>query len=128
MKKLFAAALALSLLGSSAAFAHGDRGYGWREHRRDDNGVALAAGLGIAALAIIAATSQPGPSYAADSYYGYGGGYYPYGSYVPTAGYGAQVYINGSDGYGRGYGEHDGWRGYAGHAGWWGHGDRDGRR
>ncbi|MDE2464017.1 MAG: hypothetical protein KGO02_09930 [Alphaproteobacteria bacterium] len=128
MKKLFAAALALSLLGSTAAFAHGDRGYGWREHRSDGNGVALAAGLGIAALAIIAATSHSGPSYPADSYYGYGGGYYPYGSYAPAASYGAQIYVNGSGGYGRGYGDHDGWRGYDDHASRWRHEDRDGRR
>ena len=117
MKKLFAAALALSLLGPTVAFAHGDGGYGWRDNRRDDGGVALAAGLGIAALAVIAATSQPGPSYPAGGYAGYGG-YYPYGGYVPAAGYGAQFYVNSPGAY---Y-DHNGWRGYG--DGWHGHGDR----
>ena len=117
MKKLFAAALALSLLGPTAAFAHGDGGYGWREHRGDGGGVALAAGLGVAALAIIAATSNPGPSYPAENYAGYGG-YYPYGTYVPNASYGSQYYVNGP----RGDYDHNDWSGYG--DGWYGYGDR----
>ena len=117
MKKLFAAALALSLLGPTVAFAHGDGGYGWREHRDDGNGVALAAGLGIAALAVIAATSNSEPRYPADGYASYGG-YYPYGTYAPAAGYGAQIYVNGPGGY---Y-DHDGWRRYGND--WHGDGDR----
>lgn len=77
MKKLLSAALVLSLLGSSAAFAapyghgnfggrgnyggHGDfggrRDFGHSDHRGGNDG-ALIAGVGLFALAAILATSQ----------------------------------------------------------------------
>ena len=55
MKKIICAALALTLLGSTAAEAHGWHG-GWHGHHgRGD--VALGFGLGFLALGIIAAES-----------------------------------------------------------------------
>jgi hypothetical protein len=107
MKRLVCAALALSLIGSTAAvaqpygrsggwggYSHQDRG----DYRRGDNGAGLAIGLGVGlfALAAIAASQHHDRDY--DRYdnrgYGYGGSYYGQGGYTPSD----------SGGYGGGYG------------------------
>jgi hypothetical protein len=101
MKRLICAALALSLIGSTAAFAHDNEeswgGYSQQDrgdYRRGDNGAGLAIGLGVGlfALAAIAASQHHdqydngGYGYGGDNYYGrgaygssYGGGYGSYG-------------------------------------------------
>lgn len=79
LKRLVCAALALSLMGVTAASArpwsggrHYDRGshysydhHGWRGHRDNGAGVALGVGLGLFALAAIASQND-------DRYYDYG--------------------------------------------------------
>ena len=64
MKRLISAALALSLLGATAASAapvnHGTQ-IQYRDsyrHRGDDNGAAIAAGIGFVALAAILASQN----------------------------------------------------------------------
>jgi hypothetical protein len=112
MKRLISVALALSLLGSSAAFArdsgrdwHGSYGhsapyrggYGYRDH---NNGAAAAVGLGILALGVFGAlAAQNNNQYDRDYYappprYNYGYSNYGY-SYGPNYGY------SGSYSYGR---------------------------
>jgi hypothetical protein len=96
LKRLVCAALALSLLGATAASArpwsgsrHYDRGshysyshHGWRGHRDNGAGVALGIGLGLFALAAIASQNDdryydygppppPPPAYRGGYYYGY---------------------------------------------------------
>jgi hypothetical protein len=67
MKRLICAALALSMLGATAASAqpcrHGGYGYGggWRRH--DDTGALVGLGLGLFALGVIAAASNHDRSY-----------------------------------------------------------------
>jgi hypothetical protein len=121
MKRVVCAALALSLIGSTAAFAHdneGSRGgYSQQDrgdYRRGDNGAGLAIGLGVGlfALAAIAASQHHDRGY--DRYdnsgYGYGGNYYGrgYGSgYDGGYGsYGRDGYDNYPRSYGGGYGGH----------------------
>ena len=67
MKRILSAALALTLLGTTAASAHGwDRGGyggyggygGGYHHRNGGDGAALGFGLGILALGLIAAQSS----------------------------------------------------------------------
>ena len=63
MKRIVCAALALTLLGSTAASArdwgHGGGGYGGGyRHHHGDGGAVLGFGLGILALGIIAAESD----------------------------------------------------------------------
>ncbi|HKU64535.1 MAG TPA: hypothetical protein VJQ06_05710 [Rhizomicrobium sp.] len=85
MKRLISAALALTLLGTSAAVADpwGRHGGGWRGHgyhergyRHGDNGAGLAIGLGIGlfALAAIAASQHDEDRYDRRGY-GYDNGY-----------------------------------------------------
>ena len=93
MKRFISAALALTLLGTSAAVAdpwgrrggHYDRGY-----RHGDNGAGLAIGLGIGlfALAAIAASQHHDEDRYDRRAYGYDNGY--------------------DNGYGRGYGGYRG--------------------
>lgn len=95
MKKLIAAVLALTLLGSAAASAQpfrgnngSDRGYhdnyrgyqgGYRGDRHGNNGAALIGlGIGLFALAAIASShSQPDPYYQPDYRAGYQPDYQP---------------------------------------------------
>ena len=61
MKRLICAAIALTMLGATAASAqpyrHGGYGYGgW--HRHDDTGALVGLGLGLFALGAIAAASD----------------------------------------------------------------------
>ncbi len=60
-KRIVCAALALALLGSTAASAHerdhGGYGRGFRHHHHGGEGLALGLGLGILALGVIAAQS-----------------------------------------------------------------------
>ena len=90
MKRLISAALALTLLGTSAAVADpwGRHGGGWRDHgrydrgyRHGDNGAGLAIGLGVGLFALAAiAASQHNDRY--DDRYGYDNGYgQNYGGY-----------------------------------------------
>lgn len=69
MKRLISATLALSLLGGSAAMAapyeqdgHGyHNNYGYRDRsydRHDNDGAAIVAGVGIAALAVMLASQH----------------------------------------------------------------------
>ena len=61
MKRLISAALALSLLGATAAQAfpaHGGFDYRDRSWRHHDDGGAIAAGIGLFALAAILASQQ----------------------------------------------------------------------
>ena len=98
MKRLISAALALTLLGTSAAVADpwGRHGGGWgghgrydRGYRHGDNGAGLAIGLGIGlfALAAIAASQHDedrydNRGYGYDNRYGYDNGYgRSYGGY-----------------------------------------------
>ena len=92
MKRLISAALALTLIGSTAAVAdpYGHRG-GWgggrghydRGYRHGDNGAGLAIGLGVGlfALAAIAASQHDEDRYDNRAYgydnraYGYDNGY-----------------------------------------------------
>jgi hypothetical protein len=84
MKRLISAALALTLIGSTAAVAdpYGHRG-GWgggrgnydRGYRHGDNGAGLAIGLGVGLFALAAiAASQHNDRYD-DRYRGYDNGY-----------------------------------------------------
>lgn len=73
MKKLIAATLALTLLGSSAALADGYRGH--------DNRGAFVAGVGLTALALIALSQSDRDRYEARGYY-----YAPNGYYYRTRG------------------------------------------
>ncbi len=84
MKRLVSAALALTLIGTTAAVAQ-PYGYGNRwgsshqyrgDYRRGDNGAGLAIGLGVGlfALAAIAASQHHDRDYGYDNR-GYGGGY-----------------------------------------------------
>jgi len=121
MKRLVCAALALSLIGSTAAIAHDNEG-SWGgysqqdrgDYRRGDNGAGLAIGLGVGlfALAAIAASQHHDGGY--DRYdnrgYGYGGGYGSYG----RGGY-DNYRRGGYSNYSRGaYGSN----GYGGYGGW----------
>ena len=125
MKTIVCAALALSLIGSTAALAdpydHGNRWDGYShqdrgDYRRRDNGAGLAIGLGVGlfALAAIAASQHHDRSY--DSYdnsgYGYGGS-----NYYDQSGYGSG-YAGGYGSYGRGYNNYGpgGYNNYSGEA------------
>ena len=104
MKRLMSAALALSLLGGSAAVAapydHGGRGsygnqgyyssYSERE-RRNDDGTAIVAGVGILALAAILASQHHNHDgrYDRDGGRGYdNGGHRGYDNNYDRGGYG----------------------------------------
>jgi hypothetical protein len=80
MKRLISIGLALSLLGSSAAFAHdsGRDSHGSYSHSapyrggygyRDNNGAAAAVGLGILALGVFGALAAQNNSHYDRSYY-----------------------------------------------------------
>ena len=125
MKRLVCAALALSLIGSTAAIAHENEG-NWggyaqqdgRDYHRGDNGAGLAIGLGVGLFALAAiAASQHNDRYDNGSY-GYGGNYYGREAY-------GSGYDGGYDSYGRGgydnyrhggYG--GGYGGYRAYGGW----------
>src|SRR5882757_7862764 len=96
MKRLVCAALALSLIGSTAAGAQPygrSGGWGGYSHNRGDNGAGLAIGLGVGlfALAAIAASQHHDRDYDRYDNRGYG-----YGNYHGHNGYGG--------GYGSSYG------------------------
>ncbi|MGZ5921443.1 MAG: hypothetical protein ACXWLJ_01985 [Rhizomicrobium sp.] len=105
MKRLISAALALSLLGATAASAAPAYGtqvqYRSERHRGGDNGAAIAAGIGFVALAAILASQNNHRDYDRDDWgrrdrgydRDYDGGY--------DRGYG---YGNSYQGYNRGYG------------------------
>lgn len=107
MKRLIAATLALTLMGSTAAMARGWHGY--HHHGHDGAGAALALGLGIATLGIIAAANSH------DRYYDRDYGYYappppPPGYYRYRGYYGPGYYDRGYYGpgyYGPGYYDDD---------------------
>src|SRR6185437_5838324 len=101
MKRVLAASLALSLLGTTAAQAdswHGGWGHHGHSFGHGGGGLALGIGLGILGLGLLASSSHR--HYYDDGYYGgpppggpgYGGGYpgdYGYGpGYAPGNGYG----------------------------------------
>jgi len=70
MKRIVCAALALTLLGTTAAQAHGWHGGGYGWHRGHGGDVALGFGLGFLALGIIAAESAHERHYRdRDAYY-----------------------------------------------------------
>ena len=85
MKRLISAALVLTILGSTAAVAdpRGRHGGGWRSHghydrgyRHGDNGAGLAIGLGVGLFALAAiAASQNNDRYDDRGAYGYDNGY-----------------------------------------------------
>ena len=93
MKRLLSIVLALSLVGTSAAFAkghgsgpqHGRYAYGYSGHHRGGNNAAAAVGFGLLALGVIGIiASQQNRNYDRGYYapapaYGYGGGYGGYG-------------------------------------------------
>ena len=91
MKRLVSAALALTLIGSTAAVAdpygHGRSGgysNSYRgDYRRGDNGAGLAIGLGVGlfALAALAASQHHDYDRYDDRGYGYGNSNYAYGRY-----------------------------------------------
>jgi hypothetical protein len=104
MKRILSIGLALSLLGSSAAFAHdsardgrGSYGHsapyrgGYAHRDRDNNGAAAAVGLGILALGVFGALAAQNNSHYDRDYYApppsYGYGNYGY-SYGPSYGAG----------------------------------------
>jgi hypothetical protein len=89
MKRLICAALALSMLGATAAAAQpyhrGGYGYAGGWHRHDNTGALIGLGLGLFALGAIAAASDrdryydryeygppppPPPTYYGPAYYG----------------------------------------------------------
>jgi hypothetical protein len=80
MKRFLSAALAFSLIGSTAAFAdpyghghgygYGDRDYRYRRH--NDNGAAIVAGLGVLTLAAVLASQH----HDRDGWYDRDPGYY----------------------------------------------------
>ena len=120
-KGLIAGTLALSLIGATAATAapayRGTpvqyRSDNYR-HRGDDNGAAVAAGIGFIALAAILASQNNHRDYDRDgwSYRDQGRGYdNSYGGYDRGYGYG-----NGYGNYGRGYG--NGYNNNYGNRGW----------
>lgn len=84
MKRLIAATVALTMLGSTAAMAHDYRGYRGhdrydrysRHHHHSDVGPAIAVGLGVAALAIIASSQSDHHRYERRGYYSGRNGYY----------------------------------------------------
>ena len=107
MKRLISAALALSLLGATAASAAPAYGtqvqYRSERHRGNDNGAAIAAGIGFVALAAILASQNNHRDYDRDDWgrrdrdddrgygnYGYGNSYQGY-----NRGYGNGYYNNG---------------------------------
>jgi opacity protein-like surface antigen len=103
MKRLISAALALSLLGATAASAapvnHATQvQYRSERHRGGDNGAAIAAGIGFVALAAILASQNNHRDYDRDDWgrrdddrgYGYGNSYQGY-----NRGYGNGYYNNG---------------------------------
>ena len=111
MKRLLSIALALTLMGTSVAVAHGYQGGGYRDryngysapyrggygYRDRSNNTAAAVGVGILALGLFAAlASQHNSDPYASGYYAPPPPRYGYGGYDP--GYGA------SPGYGYGYG------------------------
>jgi hypothetical protein len=80
MKRIIAAVTVFLLLGSSAAMAggwHGHRGYHGYEHRGGvDAGPWVAAGLGVAILAIIASQNRDRDYYDRGGYYDNDRAYY----------------------------------------------------
>lgn len=83
MKRLIAATVALTMLGSTAAMAHDYRGHRghdrydhYSRHHHSDVGPAIAVGLGVAALAIIASSQSDHHRYERRSYYRAPNGYY----------------------------------------------------
>ena len=87
MKRLISAALVLTVLGSTAAVAdpRGRHGGGWRSHghydrgyRHGDNGAGLAIGLGVGLFALAAIAASRNNDRYDDRYdrgYGYDNGY-----------------------------------------------------
>jgi Ni/Co efflux regulator RcnB len=107
MKRLLSAALAFSLIGSTAAFAdpyghaygYGNHGYGnygysdrdYRYRRHNDNGGAIVFGLGVLTLAAVLASQHHEHDgwYDRDrGYYRGDDGYYRDGNYRDYNGYG----------------------------------------
>lgn len=80
MKALIATTVALTMLGSTAAMAHDYRGQrynGYRHHKHhSDIGPAIAVGLGVAALAMIATSHSDRDRYERRGYYRASNGYY----------------------------------------------------
>jgi hypothetical protein len=116
MKRLIGAALALSLLGAtaaSAAPAHGAlqqvdyRDHSYR-HRDNGNGAAVAAGIGFLALAAILASQN---NHDHDGWYRHDRdyGYRPYDQGYGDRGYGYHSYDNRGYGYSNSYGGYRGW-------------------
>jgi len=107
MKRLLSIVLALSLVGTSAAFAkgpgygpqHGGYAYGYSGHHRGSNNAAAAVGFGLLALGVIGII-------ASQQNRNYDRGYY---APVPAYGYGGYGYqgspytYNGYNGSGYGY-------------------------
>ena len=115
MKRLVSAALALSLLGTTAAVAapYGNGNFYNRDNYRghgDGNGAAIVAGVGLVTLAAILASQHHHRHwhrgwYGNDGYsYGYNGGYGYTNSYGYNGGYGYNDAYNGSYGYDGNYG------------------------
>lgn len=114
MKRLISATLALSLLGATAASAapvnrgipiqYRDNGY---RHRGDDNGAAIAAGVGFLALAAILASQHRDHDGWRERGYDRG----DWGRRDDDRGYGGYDRGYGNGGYGRGYDNGYGYRG-----------------
>jgi hypothetical protein len=114
MKRLISATLALSLLGATAASAapvnraipiqYRDDGY---RNRGDDNGAAIAAGVGFLALAAILASQHRDHDGWRDRGYDRG----DWSRRDDGRGYGDRGYNNGYGGYSRGYDNGYGYRG-----------------
>ena len=108
MKKVISAVLALSLLGATAASAQTYRGrdtYSQSYHHSGNSGALVGLGIGLFALAAIAAASQHHDSYAYDRNYDERNRYrrsYGYPSYDRSYGYDRSY--NGYSGYSGRYG------------------------
>jgi len=119
MKKLVSAVLALSLLSATAASAQSYRGrdtYSQSYHRSGNNGALVGLGIGLFALAAIAASQHHDrDSYAYDRNYDERDRYNRSYGY-PSYGYGQSYGYNQSYGYDRSY------NGYGGYNGRYGYG------
>lgn len=117
MKRLIAATIAFSLLGSTAALAHGwhnhesydGRGYGYEQS--DNVGPIIAAGLGIAALTIISSQHDHHHyrHYHDGRYYGGSGYYHRRDHYRGHRSY-RRYYYHRNHGRWNGYGERSSYR------------------
>jgi hypothetical protein len=134
MKRFVCAALAIALIGSTAAIAdpydHGNRWAGYShqdrgDYRQGDNGAGLAIGLGVGLFALAAVAASQHHDRYDNGDYGYGrGNYYGQGAYGSGYGGGYGSYGRGGyDNYRRGgynnysRGEY-GSNGYGAYGGW----------